>query len=484
MDWLPVYEIGYILIVILVCLRIIYDTRSHTKTLAYLLFAILVPVAGIIFYFVVGINYRKRKLYGKKLIENELLGKKLEEDVRRYSKDILKQGEPEVKDYKELAVMLLNDNMSPLTGDNDVKLLVNGENKFPDVLQAIAEAKDHIHIEYYIYDDDKTGGEVADALIKKAKEGVTIRFIYDDFGSRSIRKKMARRLREAGISVFPFHKIIFIAFANRLNYRNHRKIVVVDGRIAFVGGINVSDRYVNRDKKQKLFWRDTHVRIEGPGVRYLQYLFLCDWNFCAKEGVLPSEQLFPPPSSLPVKGNKIVQIASSGPDSTIPTILFSILQGINLAEKEVLISTPYFIPSDSIMDSLMASALGGVKIIIMVPYKSDSVFVNAAARSYYGDVLDAGVEIYRYKKGFLHSKTMVIDRKVAIVGSANMDYRSFDLNFEVNAIVYDDNFAEELADVFFNDLEEAEQINPEEWKNRPIHSQLIEKAAGLGSPLL
>jgi cardiolipin synthase A/B len=321
-------------------------------------------------------------------------------------------------------------------------------------------------------------------LIKKAKEGVTVRFMYDAFGSKSIRRKMLKRLKDAGIKVFPFYKIFFIALANRINYRNHRKIIVVDGSIAFVGGINVADRYVNKGKKQKLFWRDTHVRIEGPGVQYLQYIFLCDWNFCSKEIVPPNDRLFPDPAKLPAKGNKVVQIASSGPDSDVPTILFSILQGINLAEKEVLISTPYFIPGDSIIDAIQSAALGGVDIKLLVPYKSDSGLTNAAAKSHYTDLLKAGVQIYMYKKGFMHAKTMVVDRKVSVIGTANMDTRSFDLNFEVNAIVYDTEVSEELADVFFEDLKDAELIDPEAWYNRPVLTQLVEKTAGLLSPIL
>lgn len=484
MNWLLVYEIMYIIILVLVCIRIIYDTRSPTKTLAYLVFAIFVPFIGIAFYLLFGTNYRKRKLYSKKLVEDEGLARQLGEEMFRYSRKTFSRRESEVEEFKELATLVLRDNLSPLTSNNDVRILVNGENKFPDVLKAIESARNHIHIEYYIYDDDETGRMVTDALIRKAKEGVTIRFMYDDFGSQSIRKKMVKQLKEANIKVYPFYKIKLILLANRINYRNHRKIIVIDGQVAYVGGINVSDRYVNNEKKQDVFWRDTHLRIEGPGVRYLQYIFLCDWNFCSKEVVLPDKNLFPPPSSLPVFGKKVVQIAASGPDSDIPTILYSMLQGITLAENELLIATPYFIPGESITDSLMSAALGGVTVKLLVPGKSDSAFVNAAARSHYSNLLNAGVEVYMYRKGFLHSKTMVIDRKVSIVGTANLDYRSFDLNFEVNAIVYDSELSEELAQIFFEDLKEAEQLDQEKWDSRPAHTQFFEKAAGLLSPIL
>jgi len=258
---------------------------------------------------------------------------------------------------------------------------------------------------------------------------------------------------------------------------------VVDGKLGFVGGINVSDRYVN-NQPGKLFWRDTHVRIHGPGVHYLQYIFLCDWNFCANDHVQPDEKFFPPDDVFINNGNKLVQIAASGPDSDSPTILYSLLQAINLAEKEILLTTPYFIPGESVLDALITAALGGVSVKLLVPGVSDSVLVNSAARSYYDELLRAGVEIYLYKKGFVHAKTMVADRKLAIVGTANMDSRSFDLNFEVNAIIYDNELAHELATVFEKDLGDSEKIITEAWLNRSIYKQVLEKTARLVSPLL
>ncbi len=482
MNWLILYEIVYIVIVTCICIRIIYDTRNNTKTLAYLLLVIFLPIVGIFFYFSLGINYRKRKIYSKKLFKDENLAKKLRTDIFRYSKQTFEKGNAALSGNKELAYMLTRHSMSALTAGNAVKLLINGERKFPEVLEAIRQAQDHIHIEYYIYEDDKIGKAIEQALAQKAKEGVSIRFIYDDFGSRSIRKKLVQRLKDAGIQAFPFYKVIFIALANRLNYRNHRKIIVIDGQTAFVGGINISDRYVNSDIN-KLFWRDTHLRIDGPGVHYLQYLFLCDWNFCAKDDLQPNELFFPKPSRL-LKGNKIVQVAASGPDSDTPTILFSLLQAINLATKEILITTPYFIPGESLIDALIVAAMSDISVKLLVPGHSDSWLVNAAARSYYDDLLNAGVEIYLYNKGFVHAKTMAADRKIAIVGTANMDYRSFDLNFEVNAIVYDEELANELSNVFFEDIKEAEKIDLDSWNARSKYKQLLEKSARLVSPLL
>ncbi|ACU03655.1 cardiolipin synthase [Pedobacter heparinus] len=485
MNWLLIGEIAYVIILVLVCLRIIYDTRSTTKTLAYLLFAVFVPIFGMIFYFSFGINYRHRKMYSKKLYENDDLAARFQQRILNYSEQTFQQNHAAIISNKELAFMVLKDSMSPLTAKNSVKLLINGEQKFPELLHVIKNARHHIHIEYYIYEDDEIGRAIEALLIEKAKEGVTIRFIYDDFGSRDIRKKLVPRLKAAGINAFPFLKVHFMLFANRLNYRNHRKIIVIDGITAFVGGINVSDRYINDGRNPKqVYWRDTHLRIDGPGTQYLQYLFLCDWNFCASEVLQPDSNFFPTAPLQNGTDNKIVQIAASGPDSESPTILFSILQAINLATEEILITSPYFIPGESLLDALTIASLSGITVKLLVPGKSDSVLVNAAARSYYNDLLNAGVEIYQYQKGFVHAKTMVTDKKIAIVGTANMDFRSFDLNFEVNAIVYDIEIASELTAAFYEDLKDARKIDPEQWADRPFYKQLIEKAARLLSPLL
>lgn len=485
MNWLLIGEIVYLLLLIVVCLRIIYDTRSNTKSLAYLLFAIFVPFFGMLFYFFFGINYRSRSMYSKKLIINDETAKRLRDDIYHYSKQTFNQSDAAIQSNRELAIMILKDSMSPLTSNNSVKLLINGENKFQELFKALEEAKNHIHLEYYIYEDDEIGKKIAAILVEKARQGVAVRFIYDDFGSRSIRRKLVPYLRENDVKAFPFFKISFIPFANRINYRNHRKIIVIDGDTAFVGGINVSDKYINNDQEpERLYWRDTHLRIDGPGVQYLQYLFLCDWNFCANKKLEPDKYFFPSPRSIAEEDDIVVQIAAGGPDSESPTVLYSVLQAINLATKEILITTPYFIPGESLLDALIIASLSGVSVKLLVPGVSDSLLVNAAAHSYYSDLLKSGVEIYLYQKGFIHAKTMVTDQKIAMVGTANMDFRSFDLNFEVNAIVYDKEIAAQLTQIFYNDLQNAEKIDRATWDDRPLIRQLLQKAARLVSPLL
>lgn len=470
----------YAAILVIVCLRTIYETRSTTKTMAYLLFCIFVPVAGIIFYLVFGVNYWRKKLYDKKISRDEKILAQLKKDISLYTEESLEHKDVFHPDNSELAAMLIKDLKSPVTRKNRVKLLVNGEQKFPEVMQVLQDAKHHIHLEYYIYEQDEIGTAIIELLIQKAKEGVEVRFIYDDFGSPTIKKKIEKRMREAGMQVHPFHKVHFYLLANRINYRNHRKIIVVDGQTAFTGGINVSDKYIN--KKGELYWRDTHLRIDGPGVFYLQYLFITDWNFCCPKP-LKAEQFHFVPNKV-IKDNMYLQVVSSGPDSVQPSVLFSILQAIYLAKEEILITTPYFIPGDSIIEALRVAGLSGLSVKLLVPGISDSIFVNAASKSNYNDLLQAGVEIYMYQKGFIHAKTIVTDSNLSIVGTANMDHRSFELNFEVNVIVYDRQFAEEMRQVFFDDLKHTEKIDPESWYKRPAYKQFPEKVARLFSPIM
>jgi cardiolipin synthase A/B len=488
MNWIVVLDIAYIIILILVCLRIVYDTTSTNKTLAYLLLAIFVPVVGMLFYFSFGINYRKRRVYSKKLIQDDALRQEVINEVIGETERNLRENDHKIGDASGLVRLLLTDSFSPLTTGNHVKLLLNGEQKFPEVLEALENAKHHIHIQYYIYEDDLIGNQLKEVLIQKAKRGVKVRFIYDAFGSRSIRKQFLRELRTAGVEAFPFNRIRFAPLANRLNYRNHRKIIVVDGHVGFLGGINIADRYINdgrwkkKGRRQSLYWRDTHLRIDGPGVQYLQYLFFCDFNFCANQKLEPGPVYFD--SAAHPGGTESVQIAASGPDSPTSTIMLSMLKAINLARRELLITTPYFIPGETILNALKVASLGGVSVKILAPGISDSRLVNAAAWSYYDDLLRAGVEIYLYHKGFIHVKTMVVDDYISIVGTANMDYRSFDLNFEVNAVVYGGKLASELRASFYNDLRAAEMIQAAVWRSRPLFKQLPERIARLLSPLL
>lgn len=481
---MPVYILVlYIAVVVLVCLNILMNSETPSKALGYLLLVISFPVVGIIIYLSVGLNYRKKKLYQKKLVIDELEFPKLEEKTFTHSQQALMRNRDLIGNFYQLARFSKYKNLT--SDNNQVTLLVNGENKFPDVIEALKNAKHHIHIEYYIYTNDAIGNQLAQILMEKAKEGVEVRFIYDDFGSRSIRKNIVRQLREAGVEAYPFYKISLIYFANRINYRNHRKIIVVDGIIGYLGGINVSDRYINDDKNKKSrFWRDTHLKIVGTSVINLQFIFLADWNFCAKQKIPFSNAYFPEGNKTAKFGNHLVQIVPSGPDSKYPRIKYTLIQAIISAREEVCITSPYFIPDKSFIEAINIAALSGISVKILLPRTSDSFIVNTTTQAYFQNLLNAGVEIYLYNKGFVHAKTMVCDRKVAIVGTANFDNRSFDLNFEINANVFNEEVATELRQIFEVDLTHSTQITSEVWSQRAWYMKLLERVVYLFSSLM
>lgn len=484
MGWILVLEIVYIIIVFLVVLRVLYDTRSGSKTLAYILFIVLVPGIGILFYFWFGVNYRKQKLYTRKIVQDENLRQEIRSRMFTYSSKVLNSGLIAEK-YRKSVEFVRQAGSSPLTGNNTVKILLNGEEKFPELLRELEAAKSHIHVEYYIYENDITGNSIADILIKKAAEGVEVRFIYDDFGSHGIGDDFLKRMEDNGIETAPFYKIKWYALASRLNYRNHRKIIVIDGQISFIGGINISDKYRNDTKnKGDLYWRDTHIMIKGAASLYLQYLFLCDWNFCSPKKLDYDPVYFPPIIQAVEIQKELVQIVPSGPDSILPVIFYSLMEAIGSAQEQILITSPYFIPGESLMDSLIIAAKSGIVVKLLVPGISDSRMVDAAARSYYTELLEHGVHIFLYNKGFVHAKTMVVDDDLTIIGSANMDYRSFDLNFEVNAMLYSGAINAQLQRAFEEDLEHSTEINATDWLNRPIHYHLWERVVRLLSPFL
>ena len=458
------------------------NSETPSKALGYLLLVISFPVGGVLIYMSVGLNYRKKELYRKKLKIDEKEYPKLEEEAIALSLETLSKNKDKIDNFYQLASFSKDKSLT--SSNNNVTVMVNGEAKFPDVFESLRSAKHHIHIEYYIYENDTIGNELAQILIEKAKEGVEVRFIYDDFGSSGIRKNIAHQLREAGVEAYPFYKIKLIMLANRMNYRNHRKIIVVDGTIGYIGGINVSDKYINNDKDDKLYWRDTHLKIVGNSVFNLQTIFLADWNFCANQKIRYSSNYFPEKSEAEHYGNHLVQIVSSGPDSKYPKIKYTLIQAILSAEKEICITTPYFIPDKSFLEAINIAALSGIEVKLLVPTRSDSFIVNTTSQSNFQELLDVGVKIYSYDKGFVHAKTMVCDQKVAIIGTANFDNRSFDLNFEINAIVYDEQIATEISNLFEKDISFSTQILAEEWSKRPLFRKLMEKVLHIFSSLV
>ncbi|MGB3073951.1 MAG: cardiolipin synthase [Chitinophagales bacterium] len=472
--------IAFILITIRVAVKVILDTQNSTKTLAYLLIIFFLPFIGIIIYFTFGMNYRKNKLYKKKLFKNKELRDRLRQWAYTETSENQELYATTIGNKQGLVSLLLKDSFSPLSNTNSVELLINGEQKFPVVLNALEQAEQYIHIEYYIYDDDEIGNLIKDLLIRKAKAGVTVRLIYDDFGSHGIKKKIVKELRDGGVDARPFYEIKFFFLANRYNYRDHRKTIIVDGKVGFIGGINISDKYIN-DRPKPLFWRDTHLKISGECIYSLQYLFISNWNFCCDNELDLVPEFFPPVRN---QHNKLVQIVGSGPDSDRASIMLSFFTAIATAQTELFITSPYFVPNESILDAIKKAALSGVDVRILVPGISDSRFVNFASRAYYGELLMAGVRIFLYKKGFIHAKTIAADDNLSIVGTANMDLRSFDLNFEAVAVIYDQQINKQLKASFHNDVKDSEEILVDEWMKRSKWIVLTEAIAKLVSPIL
>ncbi|MCP1995957.1 cardiolipin synthase [Flavobacterium sp. HSC-61S13] len=485
-DWFLLVEALYGMIVLAVALRVIYDSNSTSKTLAYLLLIILVPVVGILFYFSFGINYRKRKMYSKKLATDEIFLKNFEQRMEKVKKSFSEKQFPLVDSNQSMIRLLANKNMenSPLLISNQADILLNGETFFPRLIEDLKSAQHHIHLEYYIYENDEIGNQIKNVLIEKVQQGVQVRFIYDDFGCRSIRKNIVVELRDAGVEIFAFNKITWIALANRMNYRNHRKIVIIDGAISYTGGINISDRYDNTKKlKDSLYWRDTHLRIYGDATYALQHIFLSDWNFCSKQSLRVNSDFFPLIEHEKL-GKLPMQIVASGPDSQVPSILYSVVKAINDAKSEILFTTPYYIPDETLQQAMIMAAMSGKKVKILLPQVSDSKMVQWASQSYFEELLEAGVELYFYQKGFIHAKSFVTDSGVSSIGTCNLDHRSFDLNFEVNAIVYDDEFADQMRKIFYQDCENAVQLNYKRWFKRNHWKRLKNSFLRLFSPLL
>ncbi len=476
---LTILEILHIVIIIPLSAKIIIDTKNVSKTLAYLLLIIFVPVIGILIYFFIGVNYRKNRFYNFKIKRNEELFIRVQNIIADAHASVINQKKNEIHQFRNTINFLFKGSRSLLTSGNHVELLVNGEEKFPKVFSVIAQAKHHIHLEYYIYECDEIGQSLGELLIKKAQEGVIVRFLYDDFGSSKIGKRFLKKLRQAGVETSPVNKIRFKLFANRLNYRDHRKIIVVDGEHVFSGGINVSDTYIN--KPGKAYWRDTHLYLRGNGAFYFQFLFLTNWVFATEKPIISIRDYFK--ETRLKAGDKLIQVATSGPD-VVPSIMLSTTSTIYEAEERIYITTPYFIPVEPVLNALKTQALAGLDVRLLVPKKGDSIFVNAAAYSYYEELLENGVRVFFYEKGFIHAKTMLVDSNFSCIGSANMDVRSQELNFEVNTHIYNHDINQKLYSIFLDDLENSREISLDQWKKRPKIKVFGEHLARLISPLL
>lgn len=460
---------------------IFMERRDAAATWAWLMVLFFIPILGFILYLIFGQNLSRRHLFDWE--EKVKIG--IESTIQTQMHDIKNQlfrfRNPHTEENEDLVYMLLRNNDAILTEDNNVEIFIDGKDKFNSLLQDIRRAKHHIHLQYYIFRVDNLGSEIVQLLTEKAKQGVEVRVLYDEMGSRGVHKRHFKELIEAGgiVEIFFPSKIPFINL--RLNYRNHRKLAIIDGKIGYVGGFNIGDEYLGLNPKFG-YWRDTHLRIEGTAVHSIQTRFILDWNQASdRHDVHYSDTYFP---NSPSSDDVSMQIVTSGPDSEWEQIKNGYIKMISSARESIYIQTPYFIPDASLLDALRIAALSGVDVRIMIPNKPDHLFVYWATYSYIGELIKAGARTYIYDAGFIHAKTIVVDKKLSSVGTANIDVRSFRLNFEVNAFIYHHETGQKLAEIFEKDMELCFELTPELYKNRKIIIKFKESISRLLSPIL
>ena len=476
---LDVVVILYLITVVSICLMIVFENGNPVKTLSWLLVLIFIPVAGVIAYIFFGRNYRKQKIYTRKnLADISRLSDNVNLQVATLESVLSNESEA-VRSKAHLMHLTLKNNRSLLTVDNRIKLLINGKETFPAMLEAMASSNEYIHLEFYRIEPDDLGNQFKELLKRKANEGVKVRVIYDDVGSWNIHNTLLREMRDAGVQIFPFMPVRFPSFSSKINYRNHRKILVVDGKTGFVGGINIADKYLN-GLPYLGPWIDTHLRLEGESVAALDRVFVSDWDFVSGEELPPDFSL----SNFKKTGNRcLVQIASSGPDTEWATIMQVYFSAIATAKSSIYLTSPYFSPDESMLTAFKTAALSGVDVRMIFPKKSDSIITDWNARSYITELLDAGVRIFLYENGFIHSKYMLVDGVFSSVGSPNVDVRSFDLDFEVTAFIYDEVFATKLGAVFSEDLKNCSEVIMTEWAKRRKGERYKESLARIFGPL-
>jgi cardiolipin synthase len=465
---LTVLEVVY---VVVLAAWILLEKRPPVSTLAWILSLVALPYVGLVVFFLLG----PRRIVRKRLKHRRARGAvRARGNVPRAATSNRIE-DPRIAQLDHLAVRA-GEPASDVCEQVDV--FHDAASTYDAIEQAIRGAKHHVHAAYYIFDSGQVASRLRDALVAKAKEGVTVRLLVDDVGANGMTRAFVRSLRDGGVKFARFNRVTFSRIRSRFDFRNHRKIVVVDGVIGFTGGINVTDDYLASGARPA--WRDTHVRFVGDAVRWLQLTFLDDWSY-ATAYVPRDPAYFPPPSGL---GEHRVQVVGSGPDRDMEPIQKSYFAAMALARERVYVTTPYFVPDEAILTALVTAALRGVDVRVLVPRRGDSLVVTAAARSYYDTILAAGVRVYEYQPTMHHAKTLVVDDFFAAVGTANMDNRSFRLNFEVTAILYGPRHAHALAEQFRRDLVDAKEIKAHSRERLPLRWRLAEAGARVLSPLL
>jgi cardiolipin synthase len=449
---------------------ILLQRRSPAATIAWLLVLVLLPGVGLIVYRLVGplrLERKRLERRGARRIVNDAVS--AIGTLRAQQND----------DFQVARVPMAMQEAPPLHAD-DVELYFDGAAKYAAVLEAIRAARHHVHVEYYIFEPDHIGARLRDALVAKARGGVTVRLLIDATGSSRLRKRFLRPLVEAGGQVAWFNPVALRwVRTRRIDFRSHRKIVVCDGRVAFTGGMNVAD--AQTAELSTSYWRDTHVRITGAAALAIQRIFVEDWLFATGAAPPRMAELFPTPGAA---GKHVVQIVASGPDRMDLPIHDTFFALANHARERLWLTTPYFVPTEAIVTALCTAARRGVDVRLIIPSSSDSLLIDLAARSYVPELLASGVKVFEYLPRFIHAKTMVVDDDIAVIGTANLDNRSFRLNFELIALLYDVALTTRLAAAFAADLADCRPLARIPLDRQKLTRRLGESAARLLSPLL
>ncbi|MDR0833017.1 MAG: cardiolipin synthase [Candidatus Symbiothrix sp.] len=458
----------YLILIVSTMIVVLTDNSSPARTIAWLMVLIFVPVGGLVFYYMFGQDKRKQKFVTKNYYQ-KIKGMTFNELVPDENSDL-------VPTYINLINLLKNNNHAALLQGSKVEIISSGERMFEALIADLDAAKDHIHIEFFIFKNDETGNLVRTVLMKKALQGVKVRFLYDNVANWMVPRTFYSEMKDTGVEVGSLMETRYpLLQSSKLNYRNHRKVVVIDGNIGYVGGMNVGNDYsINRH------WMDRHLRIEGMGAHGLQSDFLLDWFAAGKQ--CPNLKKYFPPTKLYT--DNLMQIATSGPYSKFTNLLQATISIILSAKKYVYMQTPYFLPTDSLFEALQIAALSGVDVRLMVSKKSDSAYIDPAARSYYEDLLRAGMRIYELQGSFVHAKTLVADDNLSVIGSCNLDFRSLETNFEINCYLYDTDLAQQNKAIFCEQSKLCKEICYEEWVKRGKLKRLLESFVRLFAQLM
>ena len=462
----------YFITVLAVIVVVLSENRNPVKSMAWMLVLVLLPVLGLVIYLIFG-----RSLKGMRLISRSDL-RELQR-MNDYSEAI--EVDESLSETSRQLISLVNKLTMPhMFAGNDIEVFTSGREKYDSLIRDIEAARDYIHVQYFIIENDDVGARLIESLMRKAREGVQVRVLYDYVGSFYMRPRVLRQMRAAGIEVHPFLEVTLANVAFRVNWRNHRKVVVIDGKVGYVGGMNIANRYVTGDKRWQP-WRDTHLRIHGEAVAAMQYSFAIDWNFTTRKLLTSPTMHYNEP---PANSDYLVQMVGSGPTNRWNNISLVFFKAIALAKKSIYIQTPYFLPSDSLLKALLSAALSGVDVRLMIPRENDSMMLHLATGSYIKQCLQAGMKIFFYEAGMMHAKVVIVDDEFVTTGSTNFDFRSFEHNFEFNALVYSKEFNRKMKDIFEADMQQCSRVSLGKWKQRPLMHKALESVVRLVSPIL